>query len=327
MSETLTLHVGLPKTASTLLQSRVFHFLPGYLGNQYPNPRLQVRPPLLSLYEASLGKGRHRSFVRRSRDLTHALGLLKELDPPHLLYSSEEFAQWPSRPGGRDMFPVVGPRGYTRRRGPHPIVKFVEEIVQQSPASLQIRTVLVLRNQTDFLGSLAAQVDRSDTNFIQRVIQDDDAYLHYDNWIRDLTNVVGEGNHLTLIYEDGVEDFGGKLVRFADPDAPFNLQFSHEHEVINRKRIDSSSWEGVPRTTLHGTALYSFIDWATFTKAFRGVRPFFRRVYQVVSRLLPERVETIHISPIQRSSIQSHFRSSNARLSANLQRNLGELGY
>ena len=327
MHKTLTLHLGLPKTASTVLQSRVFQFMPGYLGNQYPSEDAPVRPLLLALYKSSLhspGRGsKPKLYKRISSDLAH----IYETGPPHMLFSSEEFAQWPSTNYTSDSWPVMSGKYSTARRGPHPITSFVNKVVELAPPDLTIKTVLVLRNQTDFLGSLAAQVDRSDDQFIQRLISGNDAFLHYDQLVEDLIKVVGNTNHLTLIYEDGVEEYGSQLVRFADPNFDFAWTQNSTEEFVNRKRIGPSSWEKVPRSPLHDTSLFRFVDHMTSTHLARRARPLLRSVYRATCRFLPSQVEMVQVSPELRERLRTHLQPSNRRLSECLGRELSGCGY
>ena len=245
----LLLHIGLPKTGTTTLQN---HFFPNYSGYGGSFHRLgpdaaavqQNHPSLLRLME---------TYVRFSGDQPPSgSGLrddlsrwVEELDFNEtglLIFSREGLSQW--RRGHSTRWPVDYELPVAV--GTHPITIFLSELRLILPQDVSLTTIITLRNQSDFLGSLAAQLGREryfDSSRFEELVTIGDAFMDFNQIVRDLEDVSGAEDHCTLLFEDGLEINVSKIVDLiGPPDLETEFDPAGQIPADNKRRSGANSW-------------------------------------------------------------------------------------
>ena len=342
----LVIHLGLPKTATTSLQTHIFPQLPGYLGLFYPGRRSTstIFQELWDLYvRGDLIKGKRVLEVDgRPVPGTALETRVKEVvasDQDILLWSDEGLSLWRSPPGHPASWPVMDAPGALPRRGSHPIVGFLKHLRELLPQGVELKTILTLRNQVDWLGSLAAEVGVSDTEFVGRLIRDDDAFLNYYAITEDLEHLRGAENHLTLLFEHGLDHNVQQIMAFVgySPTDFLNLEMSQYRENV---RKSPEGW-GVKRPTplqRLEMLLRAVRDQSPFLENQLSSNEVLRRIFRPLIgfearartlRRLPSLAKQVSISltEAQREAIRRHCEASNARLGEHLNMDLKTLGY
>jgi len=214
-------------------------------------------------------------------------------------------------------------------------VAFLRNFRDFLPQDFRLKTVLVLRNQCDWLGSLAAEVGVSDTAFVDRLIRADDAFLHWDEIVRDLERIGSPGDHLTLLFENGFEQNARDILQFAgySPAEMSGGQIEWAH--ANARRTEEG-WVGeryslIERSILALRTKTRFLEKPIYShKAWRHfMRPLLGKEMRdrALKRLSAPRAYTVRLSSEQREAIKMHCEESNARLGAHLGLDLKSLGY
>lgn len=339
--EQLTIHIGLPKTGTTSLQTHAFSRLPGYLG-KFPSQRHRLSPSLrgvLDAYRIGLEVDNERVFEVGGQE---AWASLIEPWVKHLLtsearkglLSDEDLAGWRYPVGNAARWPVLDSSSALPRRGPHPVIRFLEQVRARLPLDIELKSVLVLRNQSDWLGSLAAQAAVSNTAFVQRVIRNKDAFLDFHSIVVDLERLLGAQNHKTILFESGLEHIASEIIRFAgypDSDIPSPETLRPRANV---RRQGDNEWVVADEPSRLDEVLVRLRAENTFVERFyqsgawrRILRPFLGP--HVRRRILHPnyRRQTISLTQEQRATIRAHCQKSNARLSEHLGLDLTRLGY
>ena len=335
----LVIHLGLPKTATKSLQAHVFPQLPGYLGwyDTYTFASSAL-DEFVKLYNIGVLVDGKRVFEIDGRPVWLAalnkwVNELITSDEEILLLSFEGFSAWPTE-GNIAGWPMNDLPGNQPRRGSHPSIQFLHTLRALLPSHVELKTILTLRNQCDWLGSLAAQMRVSDISFIERLIREDDASLDYEALTSDLEQLRGQDNHLTLFFENGLDHNARKIIYFSGySDAILkNFQLSRERENV---RKSEAGW------SVQGT---SFADRLEPTlRIIRKKIPFLKRILSSKNLILKDLIRSaikslnslsfmnasvkISISEKQKAFIKMHCRPSNERLSKRLNENLKALGY
>ena len=161
MERKLVVHIGLPKTATTSIQTHFFPQVAGYLGkrgwrSQYYPP---VEEPSEAFGEFAGIKDAHsqgQDWEARLADWAHNLDFSEQ---PVQVISDESLAHWRSPPKvGAPSLPVERARqGNVPRRGAHPVTVLLAKLRDFLPSDVSLFTIVTLRNQADYLGSMAAQ--------------------------------------------------------------------------------------------------------------------------------------------------------------------------
>lgn len=246
----VTLHIGLPKTASTTLQTHVFPQIPGYVGKFY-GEGLGSGPALrYALFkDAVTGWRVHKPGWRAPlRKWIESIG--KDGEPP-ILASDEGLSSWPVS-GGRmpwNPWPLSDGWANATRVRPHPVVMFLAAVREAGGEHLNVRVILTLRNQSDFMGSLYAQIQRgmrfsTQDDFEAKVTQsllNADPFYDYASLVEELEVELGEDDLLVLLHEDGLERNVARIAEFLD----LPLVFSDLNDAReNVKRHGRRSWQG-----------------------------------------------------------------------------------
>ena len=342
----LVIHIGLPKTATTSLQTHIFPHLPGYLGKfaeveTYPSTALWG---LRHLWSSGALIDNKQVFEIDGRPVwVPALeSWVEELvasDEDILLWSEEELTQWRSPEDNAADWPVMVAPEVLPRRGSHPIVGFLQHLHELLPRDVELKTILVLRNQSDWLISLAAQLAVSNIGFVERLIRDDDAFLDYYAITKDLERLRGPENHLTLLFENGLEHNVQEALEFASysPANIPNLQMSQSRENVRKGDAGWSVQRLAPLQQLERALMTlrhssSFLDKQLTSN--QALRRTFRPIIGSEARQrtlgwIPAVGKQVNISLTeeQRAAIKSHCAASNERLSAHLNVDLKALGY
>lgn len=337
----LVIHLGLHKTATTSLQTHYFPQFPGYLGRFYPETNYAscALDELAEVHAYGALIDGQRVFEVDGREVwipameSWVEELLASDEEIHL-WSNEGLSLWRSPAGSSAASPVMDAPEALPRRGSHPIVGFLRHLRALLPEDVELKTVLTLRNQSDWLCSLAAQSGIAETAFVERLINADDAFLDYHAITRDLEHLRGRKNHLTLIFEEGLEQNAQKIQRFAGytPSEIPNLDTSQARENVRR---GAEGWTGQRFVGIEGAlraiARTSVLDRhvlsnRTWRRALRPILGYEMR-RRLFGRYSDPQTFTISLTPSQRESIRIHCDGSNAQLSSHLGLDLKEFGY
>ena len=333
MRKRLVVHIGLPKTATTSLQMHFFPHVRGYLG-----------PRVLSAQVDSQGEGPtevygefmeiHGAYCQgqdwevRLSDWAHNLDFSEQ---PVQVISNEGLSGWRSPPKmGGASWPVERARkGDVPRSGAHPVTVFLAKLRDFLPSDVSLFTIVTLRNQADFLGSHAAQQGARGA-VIDRVIQRDDAYVDFHSLVTELEKVSGPSQHLTLLFEDGVEQNCKNIVEFAGL-TPVKEGFDFDRGKAQNVRGTGNNtwrWRYVPSYPRSGviTGLRKLIR-GKFPRLRPAMRAVHRFVYHTIAAVGGSVTQTVSISDGDRRKLQVYCAPSNQRLAEHLKRNLISLGY
>jgi len=302
----LVLHVGLMKTGTTTLQRLVLPEVPGYLG-ALPQYGFNHR-------DAGLGQQIIQFLAGR-------------------LVSRETLTRWSDR--GSWHVPISGRFGDLARpprRSPHPLIAFIRGHVLPAWEGFgAVRTLVTLRNQSDWLASLYAQVsDRiiraCQEDFdarVARLVEGRDAYLDYAALIEDLDYLVGrEASHVLLLEDMGTDAYWQQLARALGA-AP---RGAGEVQAAANVRRQDGAW-----------MLRAFDSRGTKDVLFgRQPSPALQRTWtlrglghpaHLLGTAMRPRGTSINVTDELRRRVRDGFASSNLRLGQRLGRDLSALGY
>jgi len=334
MEKILCVHIGLPKTATSSLQQQFFPQVAGYLGKRrwWLKVESQVEGPSEAFDEF---RKIHTAYAQ-GQDWEARLGdwadNLNFSEQPRQLISDEILAQWRSpRKAGVPSWPVERARqGDSPRKGDHPVTVFLAKLRDFLPPDVSLFTIVTLRNQADFLGSLAAQTGSRGAG-IGRLIRREDAYVDFYSLVTELEKVVGPSQHLTLLFEDGVEQNCKNSVEFAGL-TPLNEGFNFElGETKNVRRTGNKTWRSLRYVPSYGRSGVVLALRKVILGKFPGLFPAMRAVYRFVFRTITAVGgafrQTVSISNRNRLRLQVYCAPSNQRLAEHLKRDLASLGY
>lgn len=339
--KTLTLHIGAHKTATTVLQNHVFPSFPGYQGKYEPGifgtknaptaEKINHERLWLEVYRHWLiGSPKLSKVVRRWIDC-----LLAE-NESSILVSSEEFHSWPSKGNPVGLFLSDGWFEQSKET-PHPFISLLETIKRESQGSFDLRVILAVRNQVDYIGSRYAQTSinlhkPSQVDFEMRVsllLNDDDHYLDWSRQIEDLREFVGRENVLVLVYEDGLEDNVFRIQEFLDMDSSGSPDAQLPRE--NVKSLGTRRWvlleKRIPRVGIYGAAFWYFFTRLSYRGIIRKASRLAIALFEGQARINSEAegaVKCIEISEDLAAKIRSKYRVSNERLEGLLGRDLSK---
>lgn len=317
----LTLHIGLPKTGTTALQNTVF---PHYLGIEYcgkgggPNTNQSLSKSLLSCWYLLL-HGKDYGLALESW-----IDLLAKNKSNSILISEENLSAWksPRKKSASEWIVKRNSKLDAPRSGIHPIVEFLSQIKSKLPAGWQLKVILTLRNQTEFLGSLAAEVRNNIPNFVEAALETNDASLRYFDLVSSCQNVLGKQNLLILLYEEGLRKNSDDILNFLGAASQLNSTQLVEH--VNQKKDGENRWVKAPRTERF---ILGFLRRLNAKKMETYLSQRRARISASSSRRNPIRQQVIVISADSKLSIQNHFRRQNLLLSELLSKDLCEHGY
>jgi len=328
LKKKLVVHLGLPKTGTTTMQQQFFPKLDGYLGKRY----LEDGSSYWSGGQSNhpLGFVEAHELYLRGLPWEDVLGRwVESLDlegPSSLVVSLESLWFWPA-PFGKytSRTPLAQTSNSDKpRRGTHPVVAFLSELRRLLPADVDLMTVVTLRNQSDFLGSLGAQQQTvHHPNAVSRLLESDDASLDWHGLVTSLQDLVGKYNNLTLIFEDGVEQNCNRILDWLDPGG-IRPEFTLT-KPTNVRNLGYGSWRGAPRPFYVRFGVFRLLrNWANSVP---GLAFIAIRVNMVLAAISPKIQTGFSISEPERDAIRSHCNESNSALSSVLGRDLSPFGY
>lgn len=219
----LILHIGLPKTGTTSIQSQFFAGRINYLGQDSQNRCISSSnteaKELRKLLKDFLWKSfRHNEkqahyWAHRCSELLQTSFISSENWPHTVILSDENLSKWPSSLYKGSYFPIVSGllnKSDFKRYRPAPIIRLLRDHGQTLWPFGKIRVVITIRNQADWLASLYSQEsdkisNASNVDFekqVKKIISTDDPYLHWLYWIEDLEYVLGDEKLLVLPIEE-----------------------------------------------------------------------------------------------------------------------------
>jgi hypothetical protein len=334
----LTLHIGLPKTATTTLQKHVFPQVAFYEG--LFDSRTGSDLVWYSAYESWARQ--RTNWQATVRDFVRLMS-----DSERVLISNEGFSQWPIAPTSmftRDTnYPLYDSWKALVRIRPHPITELLEAFRRSSASATKLRVIMSVRNQPEFLASWYAQIQDTmnrpgQSDFegkVRQLIHDRDPFCDWHALVSELDEALGAENCLVLLHEDGMPVNVGKLSSFLD------VKISSDYVDAlreNVKRDGPQAWRGTPKSMPATRA--GVLGWTRRTVARNwpqrwqtlGLRVHkFAAIVDSAAELTVPQVTRpgarIFLSDDLRADLREHFAPSNSRLSDRLGRDLVELGY
>jgi len=334
MTKKLVVHIGLPKTATTSLQKQFFPQVAGYLGKKYSgglHVKSQLENPGEVFSEFEEIQNAHSQGQDWAARLADWVDNLDFSEQPVQIISHEGLARWRSPPKV-DASSWPGQRAHQEdvpRRGAHPVTVFLAKLRDFLPPGVSLFTIVTLRNQADFLGSLAAQTT-GQAAVIERVTQSEDSYVDFFSLVTELEKVIGPSQHLTLLFEDGVERNSKNIVDFAGLTPlkeGFNFEFG-EPQNVRKKGNNTWRWHRKPRYSRSGVfrGLRRVIlrRFPRLVPALREANRFVHRTLVAVDGAFRQQIS---ISDADRLRLKVYCAPSNERLAEHLKRDLISLGY
>lgn len=327
----LVLHVGLNKTATTLMQSELFPSSENYVGRFYkpssPRP-LDLGRKLRDIYLGS-------KLMWPSRLRAWATQLPPTPPPEGLLVSDESLVSW------RNQAPYVGFDfwSYGPRLRPHPLADFLKVLVRSSNWNLKI--ALVVRNQPDWLGSIYAHQQtirrkRGDSkDFIYKwrhYTKRRDTAFDWNLLIEELDSAVGAENVTVLPYEIGPLTIARQIMALTGVGDSYSMDTSLPR--VNSRRLYTHSWRleasDVPISALTPLWLRLGPGRLLPTPLLKSYGKAWSRLDSALirasaTRSTPEKLLSLSDQTV--TEIRSFHSLSNQKLALRVQIDLEELGY
>lgn len=329
----LTLHVGLPKTATTTLQAHVFPQFPGFVNSSTAN--LSPATEDLYLKFRAVADQWVQGNSASSEIMAPFVASLGNFSPDAVLVSDENLSSW-AIDGGRPRWPVEDGWFRMPRERPYSLTNRMAELKAAADGLFDVRIVLTLRNQSDFMGSLYAQLEGgmlnpSQKDFeakIARALSSDELFLDYASLVEELGRLICGNDLLILVHEDGIERNVSRIAKFLD--APLSIAETVRENV---KREGPQAWRGVDRTaTKRGT--FGRMRKAanrSWPEALRALAPPARRMLAGLdaasTRIVGGKGVRVELSRELTEKIRDHYRPSNERLGELIGRDLQSFGY
>ena len=321
----LVIHLGLPKTATTTLQSQLFTLLPGYIGKAGKGPtKSDSYKKFRNVYSR---------FFRAARWERVATSWLKNLDWTEsntLMISDEDLVKWPSPLGPSFTFWPVHDSDKTDepRSGSFPILSLLNFFKRFLDAEgITLKLILTLRNQTDFLGSLAAEAGAKHDGAVVQVALRKDPFIDYFNFVCDLESKVGKDNLLVLLFEDGVPENWRRILAFIGEER--NSLFNAASGITdkNKRKIDEGQWIVRQSPVLFNPRVHKFLRSVVGKRLIMWIVPL-RKLRAILFRTPSHSSQRlIQVTDRDRALIREHCNLQNEKLGELLGRNLFELGY
>lgn len=340
----LVLHIGLPKTATTFLQREVFVKHPYYSGNVDPSYYEELKETFRIL------------VMDNSSMLSHFLAWSNELYELHrqngnsskcILHSDEGVCEYnygnshvklAKHPFKIDYWGKY--RSYSAEEPP-PIFSLLDQLSNKTWSYGDVRVILTLRNQVDWLGSLYAQLSNKILNASQddferqvnRIIQENNDYIDWSRWVDRLQQLLGKKNVCVLLTEELKTDrYWKDLLDFIDLEGKKEDFLVEKNQMRHNKRNKAPGvWKIRPSKSI---AKYTIKKWPD------NVAPKARRiadrinmksspVYEPIYKYIYDRKRgnEIMLTDEIKEKIYDYTRPFNEKLEKQLGRDLKSLGY
>jgi len=216
------------------------------------------------------------------------------------------------------------------------------------PPDVSLSTIVTLRSQADFLGSLSAQFAARGLvresagvygagNTFALVIQNEDAFVDFYSLVTELEKVSGPSQHLTLLFEDGLERNVQRIEEFTNVSFSLLAEDSESPKTEKPRRIDQGTWNA-------GVGQYgSRSEWRRKSSPIFSVsrllpsrlRAWAHPVTQRLGRMLERAVKSsarwehkiVTVSDENLRQMREYCAPSNKLLAQHLKRDLTTLGY
>lgn len=251
----LVFHIGLPKTASTLKQKKIFTQHPSYNENFISPVSDDLKSSFRDLVMDNKKKKSHyREWANRVYELhkkqNNSSSCIVHSDEGVCEYrygnSAEKLAKHPFKIDFWGNY-----RSYTTTEPP--ILPFLNQFSTEAWPYGDVRVILTVRNQASWLASYYAQISNKILNASQkdfekqvnRIIDSNDIYMDWSLWIEQLQKIVGQKNLCVLLLEDiKTDSYWDDLLSFIDLDRKnVSLDFLGNGEKVNKRKKDSYSWK------------------------------------------------------------------------------------
>lgn len=340
----LMLHIGLPKTGTTTIQSQLLSGGTGYLGKSVSGESILSNRQIYELYSiAARSRFLNEKDVQSMTAAWISRATVQAVNGgfEKLSLSQENLAQWWAEDTFHSRYPLGSIRARApRRQRPAPISEYLKRyLVPMWSGHGRCRVVLTLRNQPDFLASLYAECSNyrwkaSQKDFerqIRKLIDTNDPYLDWETLITELEDAVGVRNVSVLLYEDiGKGRFWKDLAEAMWLDYPINSgDFSHKQNA--RANPVSGGWRLRPLKNPISPMVSN--HWPRVVPGGRvasvGARRFIDAPVARIARIITARArtQTVTVPEWLRAEIHDFCGPSNVLLSKRLNRDLSQLGY
>jgi len=340
----LIMHVGLHKTGTTTIQQQVLAGLPNFLGKErYHDPPQTLSGTheedkmLHSVVKDFLWLSSKELQRRTDEWVSHVQKLASRNIPEQpLLISNEIFTEW----RGDTVEPWLyspTPNKKRKRKKPMPLARFLGDYLIPAWGDGQVKVVITLRNQPEWLASLYAQQSdkiryASQKDFEQQVanlISAEDPFLDWDSMVEEICSAVGRENVCVLLHEDMHQPaFWEDLISFMEiEDSACRPEINNTR--LNVRKSSSNQWELMrPATPTQRRLKYKwpkFLFPLTRSIVLSGLRKFEPVMRQFI--FANRRGDSIELNEEIVEKIRNYVKPFNARLSQRLNRDLTDLGY
>lgn len=346
----LIVHIGLPKTGTTTIHKNLLRSTPGFLGRT-AGAKKDLGHQFSNIFRRTHSP---RWLSQANSWNALALALMQENWPGirRLIVSDEGLSQrktshllkWPI--GSNEDIP--GKKGELRSR---PIISYLKQFNDYVWFGGDVKALIILRNQADWLASLYTQrSDRiavaSQEDFetqVEKLIERDDIFIDWSSWVDELQCALGHDNVCALLMEDMRRElFWDQIAEFLEINQVSSYQLSKpDAPKSNVRRTTPNAWAIRPL----GDNAYPTVN---LIRKYWGTNrlPYARRMVCGLTKRLSHyapldaltkfilnsavRGATIEMTPALRERILTYCRPFNERLAQQLNRNkkeLGDMGY
>lgn len=187
---------------------------------------------------------------------------------------------------------------------------------------------MTLRNQVDFVGSLAAQVAPLNSQFLEFILDSNDAFLDWRNLVDEIEKAIGSKNHLTLIFEDGLHSIVDQIQGFVFPSGMSTSNLTnHLISRVNVRQAQPGVWQSDVRAI--DFALPVSLGRQLFNVTALAIgRPMARSLWRYFStKLLGITKHQVQFSTREAEKLRRLYSTSNGELAQHLRMDLGSRGY
>lgn len=347
----LILHIGFPKTGTSYIQRHLFSQCSNFIGNSLwrqfasQNSKVSDLGQLIDMHQF----GHTSSLEEETKSWIDQIRYIQQYQIPEsdtLIISREGLTRWHLDERALSKWPINIDSNTVRYR-PSPIASFLKNyLLPKWKIFGNIKIILVLRNQPDWLASLYAQssnlfFNASQKDFEQKIsqmIKRDDSYIDWTSWVDEFKTILGKENVCVLLMEQmGTLEFWQKFTSFMSLKELSVDNFVYNQTLhVNVKRENSNIWklrEFHPHLALtHRWPANQFPKTRRLVLKYMNIKEHTWEPWDLVSISLSKlskfkREPNIQLTPESRKKILDYISIQNSRLSEMLGHNLTPLGY